>query len=420
MTEARDFSAAVIPQCVARLRRYVGAAVFMPCNCGAGGKGPIQKSWQTLTLSQMSAGHIRQCERPEYRIGVGLGRQSSGLCVLDCDCDIFLAEMLRLNPTLGETLTTFCNRGASMWLRVSDAWPPNKPLYRDGEQVGEWRATGNQSIIAGVDKKTGKPRRFLVQAPAIALPFNVLRWPDGIEDSGGKIWPAGGDTWETLQQPEHTIGDVEQQGTTTHLCSTSQGKAALERAQKTNRLYRDLLGHMETVAGQRNNFICRTVPFLYHAVSEPLIVAFSMRYFDERGRGAGWDEPRASHRAKVERLLEGLPALYVSALTAAERAIYDQLMNPAEQTTFRICRDCARRDDSLTGNPVGIFPMAYGELAARLSCANAVAEKILKGRFLETFHLVAVETAGLRRERGKPCVATRWRWKLPFDSSLTL
>lgn len=125
----------IVPQKVEELRRYVGAASFVPCNGGVGGKAPIIPRWQNLQLANMTSRHIAQCERDGYRIGVVLGSNSGGLCAIACDDEAFADSMLKLNPWLGRTLTTKCNRDVTFWLRISGGHPKTCRFYVRGDAV---------------------------------------------------------------------------------------------------------------------------------------------------------------------------------------------------------------------------------------------------------------------------------------------
>lgn len=407
MLDGHSMPLDAVPKCVRELRRLVGNAVFLPCNTGEGGKGPILTKWQRLSPLDMTPGAIRQCERPEYRIGVGLGQQSNGVCGIDCDCQNFFADLCDLNPCLRETLTTQCNRGAMVWIKAVGSWPVNKPLYRFGHPVGEWRASGNQSVIAGRDPDTGNWRRFVVKAPALEIAFDDLRWPGGLTDRAGAPWPANAER----EAADHTIKDVEQAEQSRILVLHPKGRAAQERAEKQNRLYHDLAAHLATGPGHRNALITSAVSFLYRAVAEPLVVAMSMRYFDEVGKPSGWGESRQAHRIKVEQLLKGLPARYFAGLTAAQAAIYGQLRDDRERAAFRICLDCACRDDRETGGcGPGELAMAYGELAARLDCGTSVAYALLLRRFSGDLRFMHIKTPGTKRRKGERAVATIWHF----------
>ena len=182
----------IVPQEIAILRELLGDVEFLPCNQGEGGKGPIIPRFQDLVPASMTAGHIAQCERPDYRIGFLFGENSGGLCGLDCDCDAFAVEMLRFNPWLARTLMTTCNRGCTYWLRLTDCWPKKETLYWRGEKVGEWRADGHQSVIAGQDTATKLWRRFIAKTPTMQVPWRVILWLEEMEFGGEKTrhpWP---------------------------------------------------------------------------------------------------------------------------------------------------------------------------------------------------------------------------------------
>ncbi len=415
-----------VPQKIEVLKALLGNAVFVQCNNGKGGKGPIIKGWQTLTLKQMTEAHLRQCECPDYRIGVVFGINSGGLVGLDCDDDIFADEMFRLNPWLLGTLTTTCNRGRTFWLRITDRWPRNAFLYLNGIKVGEWRADGNQSVLAGQDTETKNWRRFVCRAPAMAIPFSVLVWPKRLECGGENIRHP----WPPVPLPEAMLPDVSavpltvstskdvEQGCRTKLRSTSSCSTSTrstsegEREQKQKRLYRSLVGHLPATEGTRNAMLNQSVNYLIHAISEPLVIKFLLRHFDEKGKPGGWSDTRDEHEKSVRNLVAGCVRDYPEKLSEEQRTIYLSLRDETERTTFRICRDLAKRDDPERGCPQGLFLLAYGELAARLDVGTGLAEKVLKHRFRDELKIVAVVTPGTRRSKDTPGLATRWRWLL--------
>ena len=425
----------IVPQKIATLRELVGDVVFLPCNSGKGGKGPFLEGFQSLTPADMTPAHLEKCERQEYRIGVLFGANSGGLCGLDCDCEDFAAEILRLNPWLAQTLTTTCNRGRAIWLRLTDRWPKAARLYWRGHPVGEWRADGNQSVIAGQDTDTKQWRRFVHCTPALTVSWLVIRWPDGLESGGGKNrrpWPpAASDTqafFAAAPSSSHSNGggDVEREDVERRLRSTSPSRPRStsprpdersEKEQKQRRIYREQVSHLRAPTGERNELLTRAVNYLLHAVCEKLVLDFLMQHFDQIGKPGGWAGTREDHQRSIQGLIEGCLASYPEKLGADERSIYERCRDDRQRAAFRICRDLARFDDSEHGNPPGIFPMAYGELAARLDCANVTAEELLKARFVGRLGLLWIESAGLPRRKGNPSIATRWRWLVPAPGS---
>ena len=200
--------------------------------------------------------------------------------------------------------------------------------------------------------------------------------------------------------------------------STSPTKDEIpERQRKQERLYREGVSHLDVLPGARNEMLNRAVPYLLHCVCEKIVLRFHMRFFDEAGKPGGWRGTREEHQRSVEGLIAGCLNSYPGDLASAERTIYDALCDDRERAAFRICRDLARFDDTAHDNPPGIYPLAYGELAARLDCANACAEEILKDRFAKELGFHRIETRGTRRAKGQRGIANRWRWLLRVESA---
>ena len=70
-------------------------------------------------------------------------------------------------------------------MRIKGDYPKSCKLKtRSGEDWGEWRADGNQTVIYGeaIDRKKGetKPTAYKIEhrAPPIELAFDEIRWPD--------------------------------------------------------------------------------------------------------------------------------------------------------------------------------------------------------------------------------------------------
>ena len=156
----------------------------------------------------------------------------------------------------------------------------------------------------------------------------------------------------------------------------------------------------------------QSVNYLIHTISEPLVIKFLLRHFDEKGKPAGWGGTRDDHEKSIRSLVEGCVRDYPEKLSEAQRTIYLGLRDDLERTAFRICRDLAKRLDIERGCPQGLFLLAYGELAARLDCGSGSAEKLLKHGFKDELKIVAIETPGTRRSKDTRGLATRWRWLL--------
>ena len=161
---------------IRELRRLLGDAVFLKCV----GKQPVAKRWQKTTLDDMTADYLAKLNGGN--IGVLLGEPSGGLCVIDFDRDKFVEPFLAANPALASTLQTFGSRGRAIWVRLEGDYPQKSSRLKtpEGEEVGEFRANGNQSIVSGIHPGTGKPYQIVVKVPVASLKYDQIVWPHGI------------------------------------------------------------------------------------------------------------------------------------------------------------------------------------------------------------------------------------------------
>src|SRR5437867_3411678 len=83
----------------------------------------------------------------------------------DIDDDRHVEPFLEANPLLRHTLRTAAQWGCNIWLRCTSDYPSSCKLkHQSGKEIGEWRADGNQTIIAGTHP-TGVPYHFVVEKP---------------------------------------------------------------------------------------------------------------------------------------------------------------------------------------------------------------------------------------------------------------
>jgi len=178
----RDTSTSIVEE----LRDLLGNdVVLLPIKRGnKGPSGTDMYGWENFTTAKM--------QEPEYlarlnngsNIGVKLGDQRA---TIDLDRDGDIELFLNLNPKLRETLRTRRVRGCNVWLRIKGDYPTSCKLKtRSGEDWGEWRADGNQTVIHGeaIDRKRGetKPTAYRIEhrAPPIELAFDEIQWPDDL------------------------------------------------------------------------------------------------------------------------------------------------------------------------------------------------------------------------------------------------
>jgi P4 family phage/plasmid primase-like protien len=164
---------------VTELRDLLGQdAVLLPIHLRE--KGPRIPGWQHLSLDRMNdEAYLAQLRAGN--IGVLLGDASGGLCAIDIDADDQVEPFLALNPRLASTLRTRGARGAQLWVKIVGEYPKlTKLKTRDGDDWGEWRCDGGQSVIHGVHPD-GMNYRRIVDEPPIEVAFDEIHWPEHLK-----------------------------------------------------------------------------------------------------------------------------------------------------------------------------------------------------------------------------------------------
>ena len=143
-----------------------------------GQKKPKYKGWPKTSLADTRKKHYQK-ELATGDIGVVLGAAGNGICTIDCDSDEAATAFLTLNPHLANTLHTRGSRGRNIWLRVKGAVPNSCRLQAEKNEIGEWRADGNQTKIAGIHPQTKEPYQWVVDVPVMETSFDDITWPVG-------------------------------------------------------------------------------------------------------------------------------------------------------------------------------------------------------------------------------------------------
>lgn len=169
---------------VSHLRGLLGVdVVLLPIPSGQ--KGPITKGWQTTTVAKMSEpAYLESLARGN--IGVLLGAASGGVCTIDIDSDEGVEPFLALQkPEIQNTLRTKRMRGCNLWLRITGACPTLAKLKtKDGNDWGEWRGDGGQTVVHGqaIDRTKGEtePTKYrIVHGSVVAdIRFEDIVWPE--------------------------------------------------------------------------------------------------------------------------------------------------------------------------------------------------------------------------------------------------
>ena len=87
-------------------------------------------------------------------------------------------KFLERNPRLHKTLRTRGKRGCQFWLKIDGDHPESSKIKLDGKAVGEWRSTGNQSVVYG-QHPDGPRYQILTQAKPVTIKFDEINWPTG-------------------------------------------------------------------------------------------------------------------------------------------------------------------------------------------------------------------------------------------------
>jgi hypothetical protein len=162
---------------ISHILSLLGPALLLPWPAGCKGS---RKKWKHLQLTVMNApSHLAKLASGT-NIGVALGKVSNGLVTIDFDHQDYIKPVLEANPLFRNTLCTTARRGCNIWLRCTTNYPRSCNLRnRSGEEIGEWRADGNQTIVAGTHPD-GVPYRFVVEKPVITIDYRKIVWPNVI------------------------------------------------------------------------------------------------------------------------------------------------------------------------------------------------------------------------------------------------
>jgi hypothetical protein len=145
-----------------------------------GSKG-TKRQWGNLTIAHMTPAYLKSVAGGN--VGVALGEKSGNLIALDVDNDEMVAPFIAANPILKATLQTHGARGRVFWLRMAGIYPPKtkKLKNQSGEDCGEFRSNGSQSIIYG-KHPSGKAYEVMNRAKPFTVDFASIVWPQEISN----------------------------------------------------------------------------------------------------------------------------------------------------------------------------------------------------------------------------------------------
>lgn len=375
------------------LARLGTSAVLIPIKGGT--KQPLVKAWQSLTLAKTASLSSRRKLEKATAIAVLLGPPSENLVDLDFDADEPAREFITLNPRLDASLRTRGRRGCKIWLRIEGHYPARCCNLKDAnnDPIGEWRGGTCYSILSGLHE-SGSPYRVLVDAPPVTVRYQDISWPS---------------SWKRISLPhaeERSACGKEDQ---TNSEGEETGKRRLEQL---NLLYERYIEHHWTPAPRmRNEFLKKTLPFLFHAMHREAAL-WMVRTFHQQNASL-FRASESEHMEKAGVHLRAIETHWRRDLSKRESDIYSKLSTEPKRAAFRICRDLPRRESNRNDCEDGCFFLSYGDLAARLLIGDRSAwdlMKVLRGR-----GIVERIKNGTRRKPGVRGSATVWRYAVQPD-----
>lgn len=395
------------------------------------------KGWQRLRLIDTAGGTYREklCKSPA--IAVLLGPPSRDLIAIDFDRAEAAADFLALNPAFAESLRTHGSRGCSLWAIMGGPYPARVISLTDenGAALGEWRGGGGcYSLIAG-EHPDGHAYTVLNQAPPVAILFESIQWPGhwrSIPTLNCSESDAPGTETEVIgcgsrakhnrsrgspdeQRGRRDQGDREAgaiQKTASSIGYDGRRGVSSETQSKptqTESLYDCFIEFVWTAApGKRNEFIVKAVPFLFHAMCEPAVMALVMRYYDLNHHH--FKDSRETHRAEASEHLRNVADRFHRSLTPRERRIYDGFQTEKRRAALRICRHLSKHKSNRHECDEGEFFLSFADLGARLLIDPKGARKLMLA--LVKQNVVEIVRKGERWKKGHRARATWWRYLL--------
>lgn len=388
--------------------------VLLPIKKGT--KRPTRKAWTRLSVADTRKKQYLTSLGTAPAVGVALGKQSGGLCSIDFDDDTAIGPFLSLNPLLQSTLRTIGKRGCNLWLRVRGQYPRTYKLRTDGGSVGEWRADGGQTIIAG-EHPDGGLYRFLVEAPPVEVEFAALRWGE-LRTPSSESSVSSASSESSVSSDSSVYGAdaaLPQQGGNhdssgvLRLRMKREATRTLEIDPNLRKLYaRYVERKFLPRAGERNAALVAMLPFLFNAVSRAQAGRLALLYYQLHADI--FHDEEQQHRQEVEAHLTAVESRWAAELTEDERAALAE-MDPEMREGWRLCRDLAMRDGAN-----GQFFMSCNDLASRVRITPPKAFAILHG--LCGLGVLALEEPGTRYTKGMtgPRRASVWRYLRPLPA----
>ena len=153
-------------------------AVFLPIKKGE--KKPFLSEWQNRNINDMSnTAYLRYLES-EQNVGILLGFESINggyLVALDFDNDDAYAIFRELNPELSQSATIQGQRGAKVFLRLTELPSNGKIKDDEGNEIGDFLAKGRQAVVHGTHP-AGCTYMWISNTPPMSAELKSIKLPD--------------------------------------------------------------------------------------------------------------------------------------------------------------------------------------------------------------------------------------------------
>ncbi len=400
-------------------------AVLLPIRKGT--KAPSNKGWQNTKFESTQNPLYQSALAKASTIGVLLGDASEGLCSIDFDCSTALEQFLAANPRLQGSLRTTGKRGANVWLVINREIPPSRKLTSGGKPIGEWRAKGSHTIIAGKHIDGGVYSR-IVNAPPVHVKYKDIVWPwnesagvhrgtehtehtehtdcsDSTDDSDNSDC-SGKRKAGKKGDKNRTLGD--------RIKARDKAMTELQRNRRLHHLYQTYIAkRFSPTQGKRNSDLIDMVTFLFHAVGTDTLIELVAAFYDVNQDI--FADSREQHMAEATAHLDACKQTWVDKLPPDQRRYVSDLPEPY-QAAFRICRDLAyhKAEPCIAGQ----FFLSYHELSIRIGTTQRDAERLL--RIFAAQRWLNIIVKGTMHRPGHKGLATTYRWLLPVLTSIIL
>ena len=140
------------------------------------GKAPVDPAWDDMTVGHMTEAYLAGLNG---NIGILHGAASGNLNGIEFDSVEAAKSWFRANRHWAENcLWSKGKRGPCFWVFIRGDYPKNHNLYDEaGNQVGEWRADGRQTVFSGTHPDG---MVYTHKGTPVRITYNQIVWPGDV------------------------------------------------------------------------------------------------------------------------------------------------------------------------------------------------------------------------------------------------